>query len=680
MFFNSTTKTIMKKIILASLLFSLATLANAIISDIDLSFSTINENADIDTIIGVATASGDGSGTYSYTVQDFNAFSFGVASQGGFNYGGGNDFKVRPAGGDGSNDITIATINFGLNVSSNPASDLAAAINALTTTTGVSAIASSSEQVALTGWPVDLYGATLIGFDLNNPAGNFAVTIKITSTGDDLIIPTNTASDFFSIGTATGVLISKVEFDYEAKSTYNIIIRATDSTGGYSENFDITIIDDPNDGLTLSLQIVAEHNAVGATVGILATDGGTGPYTYTLSSERDFEFAVGTTNLGGTSASNDFRVRAADGGATLTIATVTNFATGGANYKPAGTLVEAINAKTDDTGFSAEIGNGYSGNNGNTTGTVNLTSWPDAYNGGELIGFSTGNFDYITIVYHHSSHPESTPGNKFPTPDSSYFSTDGDKLITTAVLDQATQSSYTITINSTDANNTVISRDFKITVADGPSGTVTGITLAPNTINNQAADGTTVGLLSTNATDTGRVYVLVDNTATFSISDDKLTANNPNTLQIGTISVSISTYNEATDSFPSYTVIITVIEEKTFSLDVDGNGTINAPNDGLIIFKYLLNSNANNLHTTIASDTPDGRKTTPQLKAYLDDAGTILDVDGNGTINAPNDGLIIFKYLLNSNANNLHTTIASDAPDSKKTTPQLKAYLDLYSE
>ena len=125
--------------------------------------------------------------------------------------------------------------------------------------------------------------------------------------------------------------------------------------------------------------------------------------------------------------------------------------------------------------------------------------------------------------------------------------------------------------------------------------------------------------------------------------------------------------------------LVNVNAVAAFSLDVDGNGTINAPNDGLIIFKYLLNSNANNLHTTIASDTPDGRKTTPQLKAYLDDAGTILDVDGNGTINAPNDGLIIFKYLLNSNANNLHTTIASDAPETRKTTSYLKAYLDGYT-
>ena len=143
---------------------------------------------------------------------------------------------------------------------------------------------------------------------------------------------------------------------------------------------------------------------------------------------------------------------------------------------------------------------------------------------------------------------------------------------------------------------------------------------------------------------------------------------------------SATTYTvTATNSFGSSAATIS-IEVKSFSLDIDGNGTINAPNDGLIIFKYLLNSNANNLHTTISSNAMEGRKTTAELKAYLDNAIAILDVDGNGTINAPNDGLIIFKYLLNSNANNLHTTISSNAMEGRKTTPQLKAYLDLYRD
>ena len=122
--------------------------------------------------------------------------------------------------------------------------------------------------------------------------------------------------------------------------------------------------------------------------------------------------------------------------------------------------------------------------------------------------------------------------------------------------------------------------------------------------------------------------------------------------------------------------LVNVNAVAAFSLDVDGNGTFTASNDGLVIFKYLLNSNANNLHTTIANNALESRNSTAELKAYLDDAESILDVDGNETLTASNDGLVIFKYLLNSNANNLHTTISNNALESRNSTAELKAYLD----
>ena len=682
MFFNLTTKTIMKKIILASLLFSLATLVNATPSTITLTANIIDENLDIGTTIGTATASG-GTAPYSYDVQDEgNTSSFGVmltqispnATDDGV-----NNFKVRPAGGnnDGSNDITIATINFNSSASAeNPATKLAAAINAYNAAnnSGVSATGmnasgtNASGTVRLDSWPANLDGATLIGFSVEADGAYISINSGLT-------ISTPPTSDFFSIDAATGVLKSKVEFDYEAKGSYTIVIRATDNTGGYLENFIIYIgdLDDvatPID-ITLLPNTVAENNAAGTTVGnlaTLATLGGTGPYTYSIAAKKNFTFTVEGIN-NNNPAFGTFE--AVELGGTITIVANTFYGYELYSISIANLVANEINGGTSFSSFTAIAVDDT---------TVRLTGWSDKYDGGQFIGpSSTASGSATPVDYIKTTYDDAT----LPIPDYNYFSIEGDKLITTAVLDKATQGSYTITINSTDKNNTVISKDFTITVVDGPSGTVTGITLAPNTINNQAADGATVGLLSTNATDTGRVYVLENNTATFSISDDKLTANNPGSFTIvgATYTVYVSTLNGDNTIFTqSLTITVTEEAEKTFSLDVDGNNSLAAPNDGLIIFKYLLNSNANNLHTTIASDTPDGRKTTPQLKAYLDDAGTILDVDGNGTINAPNDGLIIFKYLLNSNANNLHTTIASDAPDGKKTTPQLKAYLDLYSK
>ena len=684
----------MKKIILTSLLFSLTTLVNATPSTITLTANSIDENLAIGTTIGTATATG-GTEPYSYDVQDEgNTSSFGVTLtriSANATDDGVNNFKVRPAGGntDGSNDITIATINFNSTTSAdNPATKLAAAINAYNAAnkSGVSATGmnasgtNASGTVRLNSWPANLDGATLIGFSVE--AGGAYITIN-----SGLTISTPPTSDFFSIGSATGVLTSKVEFDYETKGSYTIVIRATDNTGGYLENFIIYIgdLDDvatPID-ITLLPTTVAENNAAGTTVGnlaTLATLGGSGPYTYTLNSVANFEFVVVEENASG-NATNDFIVQAANDGATQTIATVANYNTD--NSSPTGTVVDAINAMTHITGFSAEIGEAFS--SGAISGAIRLLTWPAVYNGGQLLGFSStdssGNaIDYIKL--------NNLLNNNFIIPttgsDSAHFSIKEDKLITTTVFDQATQGSYTITISSTDSSSptaVTISKDFIITVTDGPSGTVTGITLAPNTINNQAADGATVGLLSTNATDTGRVYVLENNTATFSISDNKLTANNPGSFTIvgATYTVYVSTLNGDNTIF-TQSLTITVTNDPIFSLDVDGNQTLNATNDGLIIFKYLLNPDANNLHTTIANDAIEDRKTSAQLKAYLDNAGTILDVDGNQTLNATNDGLIIFKYLLNPDANNLHTTIANDAIDDRNSTEDLKAYLDLYAD
>ena len=749
----------MKKIILASLLFSLAELVNATPSNITLTSNSIDENSAAVTTIGTASSSG-GSGNHSYTVETAFIFAFDVVSQEGATGYGANSLKIQRPNNGGV--LNIATIFFNDDDdNNNPAATLVTAINDLTATTGVSASIgatnAATEGEVILAVPISLSGGTLIDFDLLSNVGPNYSNISFKSIGNTVI--TSTISNLFSINTTTGVLESKVTFNHEERDSYVIVIKATDDNGSYSKNFDIAInnlpdsptditsdpeilsiqennsigdiigtfstvdgnggnhtytltgetnnnffsIDnngiltadivfdfetqstytvtiktddgtafhaysenftieienDINDGLTLSSEVVTEHNATATIVGTLATTGGTGPYTYNITSAKNLTFTVQGIN-NNNPVNNIFRVRPVgssnkgDG-----INNIQNY--DGGNDNLAGIVVDNINninifsaVRVDDT-------------------TVRLTDWGSQYDGYEFNGPSPFASDGTTPVNHIEIEPDLILPNTAP------LSIKDDKLITTAVLDKATQSSYGITISSTDANNIVVSRYFEITVAEGPSGTVTSITISKDTITNQAANGATVGFLLTNATDTGRAYALVDNTATFSISGDKLTANNPNTLQTGTISVSISTLNGDNTIF-TQSLTITVTNDPAFSLDVDGNGSFTASNDGLIIFKYLLNSNANNLHTTIANNALDSRNSTSELKAYLDGAESILDVDGNETITASNDGLVIFKYLLNSNANNLHTTIANNALDTRNSTLELKAYLDTYSE
>ena len=568
----------MKKIILTSLLFSLTTLVNATPSTITLTANIIDENLDIGTTIGTATASG-GTGPYAYDVQDEgNTSSFGVTlarTSADATDDGVNNFKVRPAGGnnDGSNDITIATINFNSSTSADfPASVLAAAINTYNAAnkSGVSATGintpatNASGTVRLNSWPANLDGATLIGFSVEADGAYISINSGLT-------ISTPPTSDFFSIGSATGVLKSKVEFDWETKSMYDIVIRATDNTGGYLENFIINIgnIDDiptPID-ITLLPTTVAENNAAGTIVGnlaTLATLGGTGPYTYSIAAKKNFTFTVEEINNNNPNFFSAFKVM--ELGGTITVFANTFYGYELYSISIANLVANEINSGTSFSSFTAIAVDDT---------TVRLTGWSDKYDEGQFIGpSSTASGSATPVDYIKTTYDDAT----LPIPDFNYFSIEGDKLITTAVLDKATQSSYTITINSTDSTGTVISKDFTITVVDGPSGTVTGITISKDTITNQAADGATVGFLLTNATDTGRAYALVDNTATFSISGDKLTANNPNTLQTGTISVSISTLNGDNTIF-TQSLTITVTNDPAFSLDVDGNGSFTASKD-----------------------------------------------------------------------------------------------------
>ena len=185
-------------------------------------------------------------------------------------------------------------------------------------------------------------------------------------------------------------------------------------------------------------------------------------------------------------------------------------------------------------------------------------------------------------------------------------------------------------------------------------------------------------------------FTQIGNNATLD-SDTNLTTSGDSFVQVGNSSATCDTNSAGAIR---YNAVVNVLEfcngsdwrsinnklsctpSPDFSWDVDGNGTISPSNDGLIITKYLANPNANNLYTYIASNAAADRNTTAELKAYLDAACNILDVDGDGVVNSENDGEIIFKYLLNYNDNTLHEDISDDA--TRRTTAELKAYLDLY--
>ncbi len=85
--------------------------------------------------------------------------------------------------------------------------------------------------------------------------------------------------------------------------------------------------------------------------------------------------------------------------------------------------------------------------------------------------------------------------------------------------------------------------------------------------------------------------------------------------------------------------------EDTFSLDVDGNGTAAALEDGLLTIRYEFGFRGATLITG-AVGTGCTRCTAAAIETYLAqcEAAKITDIDGNNAIAALEDGLLTVRY------------------------------------
>ena len=74
------------------------------------------------------------------------------------------------------------------------------------------------------------------------------------------------------------------------------------------------------------------------------------------------------------------------------------------------------------------------------------------------------------------------------------------------------------------------------------------------------------------------------------------------------------------------------------------NSRYGAATDGLLIMRYLLGFRDAALTTGALGGSPT--RDAAQIAAYLGGLGTQLDVDGDGTVHALTDGVLILRRLL----------------------------------
>jgi len=81
------------------------------------------------------------------------------------------------------------------------------------------------------------------------------------------------------------------------------------------------------------------------------------------------------------------------------------------------------------------------------------------------------------------------------------------------------------------------------------------------------------------------------------------------------------------------------------TLDIDGNGVIDALTDGLVAIRYLFGFRGETLTEDVVGE--GATRDTSEIVTYLDEMGDMmLDVDGNGTAGALTDGILFVRHAL----------------------------------
>ena len=111
------------------------------------------------------------------------------------------------------------------------------------------------------------------------------------------------------------------------------------------------------------------------------------------------------------------------------------------------------------------------------------------------------------------------------------------------------------------------------------------------------------------------------------------------------------------------------------SWDMDGNGKVDALSDGLIILRYAFGVTGENLvDGAIATDSP---LQPVEVISKVESSIAIADVDGNGSLDALSDGLLILRYMFQLRGDDLiDGALAQDG--TRNTALQIENYIDSY--
>ncbi|WP_435183508.1 Calx-beta domain-containing protein [Cylindrospermopsis raciborskii G7] len=127
---------------------------------------------------------------------------------------------------------------------------------------------------------------------------------------------------------------------------------------------------------------------------------------------------------------------------------------------------------------------------------------------------------------------------------------------------------------------------------------------------------------------------------------------------------------------PGYTLEAAPIEiyKQNWTLDVDGNYTSDALSDGIMIMRYLFGNFPGDALTrnAIASNAT---RTSSEIRTYLGEAGSILDIDGDGKVTPLSDGIMAVRYLFGGTFTGNALINGAISPNATRNLSQIESYL-----
>jgi hypothetical protein len=319
----------------------------------------------------------------------------------------------------------------------------------------------------------------------NRPVGSVVGSLIATDpdAGDSAtftLISGATPNDNAMFRIVNGQLVTNAVFDFETKTTYNVLVRALDSHGLPFEmplTVNITNVDEPPLGINLSNNLVPEDLAVDQVVGTLTTVDSDGNDTATYSL------------VAGTGSADNARFKIVDD--KLVLAAPLNY-----EERPSHSYSVRVRSK-DSGGLNLEkvfTINVTDINEAPTDLTLNPTTINENLPVGSLIGLLTpadpdagDTFTYQFV-------------NGVGSADNAAFQLNGNKLQAAVVFDFETKPSYSVRIRVTDGGGHSIERQFTIGI-------------------NDTTDPATIVLNETPLTKSGNKAVVVDPGATIFDND-----------------------------------------------------------------------------------------------------------------------------------------------------------------